>query len=241
MKEKTNLIVFVGLIAVIFILATGTGSDSMKDTVSVSGTGTLTVEPDEAEVYLSVVTEGEEADQVQKENSNKIADIMDELEGLGISEDNIETDYYYLYPKTSWDYDDSGRSEIYGYRLTHTLKVTTKDIENTGKIVDAAVDAGANDVDRVKFKLSEELMESSYEDALEEASKSAKSKAESITGALGVKLGKVERVAESSAYSAAYKYLTSGLDYSMAEQAAPTQISPEDVEVNAYVSVVYKI
>jgi uncharacterized protein YggE len=238
MDEKTNMIVALGLvIAIVFLAMNIGGTDERKDTISVSGTGKVTVEPDEAVVQISILTEGDDAEFVQRQNADIMEDVLEELKAYGISEDDIETEYYYLYPMTSWDY-YTDESEIYGYRLTHTLSITTTEIKDTGKIVDIAVGAGANDVDRVNFQLSEEAMEKAYAEALEKASASAKSKAKSIADGMGVRLGKVETVTESSAYASPYRAL--GIESVMAD-LAPTTISPSDGEVNAYVSVVYKI
>jgi uncharacterized protein len=248
-KGKGNLILMLVLVGAILIMALNTKSPDvnissqpgeLRNTISVSGTGIITASPDEAELYIRIITEAADAKTAQDDNADITEDVRNALKNKGVSEDDMETSSYYLSPKTSWDR-ETGESEIYGYTLTHMLKVTTKDIKNTGKLADAAVGAGANGLGNVNFKLSDELRDKAYSEALEVASASASEKAGSIASALKVDLGELINVAESGTSYTPYRY------YDMAESAVPkaagaeTVISPQDVEVTAYVSLVYEI
>lgn len=247
-KETIHLIVALGLVAAIIVLALNTKAPDvnissqpgeLRNTISVSGTGKVTVEPDEAEIYVNIITEAEDAKGCQQENANIAENVRNALKREGVKDDDIETYRYQLYPKTSYDR-ETGESEIYGYKLTHTLKITTKDIDNTGELVDAAIGAGANGLDRVNFGLSDELRDKAYKDALEEAAGNAEGKADSMADALGVKLGEIISVSESGVSYVPYSYPMAEMAVGEA-RAAPTVISPQDIEVNAYISVVHEI
>jgi len=245
MKDRNGplWVLTIGLVIVALILATKLKTVSvsqeiygLRDTISVSGQSYVTVDTDKAEIYVAVVTEGDSALEVQQENAELTNDVIDALKSKGIKKDDIETYRYELYPRRS--YEGPG-PEIIGYELTHTLKVTTEKIDDVGVFVDAAVLAGANRVERVVFGLTKERQEEVMNEALVMASDNAEEKAGALADNLGVELGKVISVSESQTVYRPFDYYP-GLK--VAEVAAePTQISPQDVEVSAYVSLVFEI
>ena len=248
-KQGTHLIVALGLVIAIIVLAINTKApdvnigniQDLKDTLSVSGSGKVTVEPDKAEVYIRILTESADAKTAQEDNAEISNDVRTALMNKGVMKKDMETSSYSLYPKTSYDR-NSGESQIYGYSVNHILKVETTDTENTGDLIDSAVSAGANGLDRVSFLLSDSLRDSAYMDALEEASANAKGKAMSITSALGVDLGEITSVSESGAIYTPFRIAGAKAMYDESEDmTVPTVIFAQDIEVSANVGVVYAI
>ncbi|MBN2112126.1 SIMPL domain-containing protein [Candidatus Woesearchaeota archaeon] len=250
-NHKTYFLVPLGLVIAIIILALNTKAPDvnissvpgeLRNTISVSGTGLVTVEPDEAEIYVNIITEADTAEKAQQDNADKAESVRNALIRQGVKDDDMETSSYYMYPKTNYNR-ITGESEIYGYSLTHVLKITTKDVGSTGELVDAAVEAGANGLQNINFQLSDELRDKTYDEALKEGSAMAKQKAQSISSSLGVTLGNIVTISESGVSYSPYRYYAPMAEMSMDEKAggAPTVISPQDVEVSAYVSVVYEI
>ncbi len=247
--SKMHMIVPLGLVIAIIILAINTKApdvnigniQDLKDTLSVSGSGKITVEPDKAEIYIRILTEAANAKAAQEDNAEIADSVRNALNNKGVKDNDMETSSYSLYPKTSYNR-ETGESEIYGYRVTHILKVETKDTGNTGDLVDAAVSAGANGLDRVNFLLSDELRDSTYKNALEKASANAKGKAMSMAKALSVDLGEITSVSESGAIYSPYRVAGAAKAFDEAvEMAVPTVISAQDIEVSANVGVVYEI
>jgi uncharacterized protein YggE len=249
MHEKSNTLAIVsviGLIIIIIVMATANkpvvnvGSETQRDKLSVSGNAELTVSPDEATIHLNILTDADTAKQAQDNNKEISNKVIAALKKAGIKEANIETTNYFLHKRTEWD-SDSRKSVEVGYRLTHTLKVTTTDIEDVGKLTDTAVSAGANGVDRITFGLTKETEQEVRDQALEKASLAAKEKAKSIASTVGVKLGTISSIQESN-----YNYLP--FEYSprvtmeLAEAAAgDSKIAPKKVEVRSTISLVFNI
>ena len=240
-------ILLLGLVLVAIILAVNTkpsiviGSDTEKDKISVSGRAELTVDPDEVEIYIEIETTEPTAVETKDENAEISDDVIAALKKAGVKSSDIETYRFYLYPKYEWNRNTS-KSELVGYTLRHTLKVTTDDLDKTGDLIDVAIDEGANRVERVEFKLSKEKEKDVNDEAMEKAAGNAREKAEALTDALGVKLGKITTISESSYYYEPFRY--SG-DVLM-EAAAPggkvsTEIQPQKLEVSATVNVVFEI
>lgn len=242
--------VVLGLIAAVVVLAiamneqpdikVSTSPDQQRDIIMASAEGKITLEPDEAELYIDIETEATDAKECQQQNAIILARVMQNLKAKGVSEKDIETVGYSMYPKTNWN-SDTGKSSIYGYRLSHTLKVTTKNIKETGELIDAAVLGGANAVNTVNFKLSDSAREKAYNDALELASAKAKAKAQAMASAAGARLGKIVSISESGGYYPMPMFA------GMAEKAmdstvgADTTISPTEVDVTTTVTISYEI
>jgi hypothetical protein len=146
---------------------------------------------------------------------------------------------YNLYPRHEWN-EDLKKTELVGWQLDHALKVKTKDLEKVGRVVQAAVDAGVNNVERVSFGLSKQRELESRDSALKNAAQNARQKADSLADSLGVSVRKVVSISESSFVIMPYdRYV--GAEVMMAKGAPAPPIQPSEVNVNAQVSVVFEI
>jgi hypothetical protein len=207
--------------------------------ISVSGESEIEVMPDKAEVYVSIVTNSTSAKEAKDEAAEIFSRVKSALLKAGIKAENIESNSYAITPIYEWN-DIFKRSDFKGYQVTHTIKVTTTEINKTGDIIDASVNAGANQIDSVAFDLSKELEKETYHEALTQAAALAKTKASSIADALGVKLGNVKTVSESSGYYTPYvNYYRS--DISGSAEMAKSEIAPQKLTVTGRISVSYYI
>jgi len=247
LRDKSTIILAIAIVvlAVVVVMnnpvinVTGTGGVADKDTISVSGNAELTVSPDKAEININILTEAPTADEAQERNAERSNSVIEALKDAGVKDSEIETTNYYLSKRREWNR-DTNKYEDVGYQLSHTIKVTTKDIDEVGSLADTAVDAGANQIQGINFGLTDETEKEVRDQALEEAAELAKEKADSLASALDVKIVKIVSVQESNYYYTPFRYG----DYAMAEESmagAKTQISPEDVEVRSTVNVVFEI
>jgi len=206
--------------------------------VSVTASAEKEIAPDTAELSLTVLTEGKDAQKVQDENAAKMNTVMAALKENGVSEKDVETSNYNLYPWDEWD-QTTQKMVSKGFRLQHTIRVTTKDVKNVGKLLDTAVANGVNTVDNIAFTLSTEQEAVVREELLSEASVKAKDKAQKLASNLGVALGGVLTVSESGYYPPIYygSYMAKGA----ISEAAGTSVSPQNVKVSLQVNVDYKI
>lgn len=213
--------------------------EAEQSTLSVSGNARLTSEPDKAEISVSVITESLSAFDSQQKNAQAAQAVRSAIAARGIAKDMITTSAYDLSPIQEWD--QYGKVKTKGYRTTHTLLVKLSDINAVGGVIDAAAQAGANQIGSVQFGLSDQKLSGLRLQAISEAGKHAKEKAETLAKSLGVTLDGVQQASEGYAdyqpvYPLAYASKESG-----AGIAAPTEISPGQVSVSASVNVVYRI
>jgi uncharacterized protein YggE len=95
-----------------FILSGGSGSPSpqsvhaqqvMQDRgISVEGHGQISVLPDVANVTLGVELEGSDLDSMRSDANERMNDIIDALQELGIEEQDIQTIVYDIWVKDDW-------------------------------------------------------------------------------------------------------------------------------------------
>ena len=160
--------------------------------VTANGEAVITMEPDQAQIDIGVVTQARNAPEAAKENAEKLARVMSEIKKLLGKGDEIKTANYSLTP--NYRYPQGGKPEIVGFTATNVLHIKTGALENVGKLIDVAMQAGANTIQRLLFTLKDE--HSAQLQALRLASTKAKAKAEEMANALGLKVIKVLSVTE---------------------------------------------
>jgi len=194
----TLVMVIAGLGTVVFIKQIKNIDHHRGDNnqITVSGVGQMYVKPDLALENFSVKTEGKTVKEVMQENSQDMNEVMKAITDLGVLQKDIQTTNFNLYPRYEWTGETkifpSGHRVLVGYEMTQTLKVKIKDLETIGKIIDAATQAGANQVGDLVFTIEnpEVVKGQARLQAIEEAQKEAKSLAKQ----LGVRLGKIMSV-----------------------------------------------
>ncbi|WP_160679438.1 SIMPL domain-containing protein [Clostridium sp. C8-1-8] len=151
--------------------------------LKVTGTGVIKVMPDTAEIVLGVITENDKVQIAQKENSTITAQVIETLKNLGVLNKDLKTEGYTINSK--YDYVD-GKQVFRGYEVRNLIRVTIRDINNIGMIIDAAVEQGVNNVGNISFTIKDSSL--FYSEALKLAVEDAQSKAITIASKLGVKV-----------------------------------------------------
>jgi uncharacterized protein len=157
-------------------------------TITVNGDGSVTAVPDRATFGFSIETRAKTATAALAQNSADATAVIAALKDAGVTSANIQTSQVSLSPQTSQD-----GTTIVGYAASNSVTVRTA-LASAGKIVDAAVGAGANGVSGPSLDVSDQA--SLYRDALHEAVDNAKLKAQALADATGVSLGAVLTVTE---------------------------------------------
>ena len=155
-------------------------SDNVHNrTMTLTGHGEMNMSPDMVIIHLGVETRGEDLSRIQAENARISQSVIQALQRMGIT--NIKTIRYSI--DKVFDFVD-GRQIDRGYLVRNILEIKTNNIEATGNIIDASVNAGANIVELISFDVSNR--EYYYRQALNMAIINAIQKAESIALNLGL-------------------------------------------------------
>lgn len=219
-------------------------AEPAANTITVNGQGIVQVAPDLATIHVTVEKTAKTAAQAQKDVNAELTDIVAAMKALGVTDKDIVTSYISVYPSYQYD-EESGKRTVENYQAYTSVSVSTNDVDNAGKYVDAALNAGATGTNGVTFSL--EKPETYYNQALTEAVKAAQSSATAIAQAYGKTLGQVVSVVENSRNtSTSYKEMDYAVEEAMAMNAMATgsadrntNISYEDIEVSANITAVY--
>ena len=149
----------------------------------VFGKGTVSVKPDTAEVVIGVITENTQLELAQEENAKITQQVINSIKELGVLPKYIQTENYNI--RANYDY-INGRQVFRGYEVSNNLKVTIRDINFAGEIIDTAVKNGANAVSGINFIVSDATKH--YYEALGLAVEDAQNKASIMANELKVKL-----------------------------------------------------
>src|SRR6185503_20678825 len=190
-------------------------------TVSTSGFATTKVKPDKVSVTVGVETNGTTAQEAADSNADLMEKVVAALKALGISEDQISTSNYSVYPVYSVINDvNSCRvmegfpippecysdQTITGYKAVNSATVTLDvngDID-AGEVIDAAIGAGANNVNGVFFFISQELQQSIRDGLIKEAIANARQRAEIAAEAVGMEITGVQSINLNDVYFPIY-------------------------------------
>lgn len=156
--------------------------DSDGPYVNASSTVTKDINPNYAEISISVETKNKEADTASKENAEISSAVVNSLKALLDTKkgDSIETVNYNLEPQ--YLYKD-GKSILTGYMVSNTVKIKMRDVKSVSSVIDEAMKSGANRVSNLYFGYDEEAV--LCNELYAKATKNAYSQAQSVAKAIG--------------------------------------------------------
>jgi uncharacterized protein YggE len=213
-------------------------------TLSVIGTGKVSAAPDVAEISVGVVTTENTAKEAVAVNNATMEALQRALKERGVAAKDIETSrlsinpqYAQLPPPAPGQQPKDFIPRIVGYQVTNTVKITARDIMKLGTILDAAVEAGANQMYGISFRVDkpEKLLDVARKDAMADA----KRKAELMAGEAGMVVGRPTSIREEGAATAPPRPAMFGRQ--AVGMAAAVPISAGEQELGVSVHVVYEL
>ncbi len=204
--------------------------------ITVSDSAEVKADPDVAYVTLGVVTKNKDAGQAARVNADKTAAIVAAVTKMGLPKSGMKTVDYSLQPEYDYNRDPS---PIVGYTASNAVSIRTTELAEIGKLIDAAIRAGANNVKNVSFDVQDKTK--LRQRALAEAVKKADGKARTIAEAMGARIaGPLSASEYVDFYQPSYSNYRMLREASSVE-AAPTPISAGKTKVSAQVKIVYSI
>jgi uncharacterized protein YggE len=208
--------------------------NSNPRTMSLSGTGKITVQASQALIVLGVFTEDKTADWAVQENAQKMAGVVSALKALGIPDSDIQTIGYNINPVYNWEL----RTTV-GYQVTNTLQITLNDLTKIGAVIDKSSDAGANTISSVTFTIKDSNLSAYKLQAYTLAVADVKAKATAITEGFGIEVAGIQSINESFYYPV-YRNTYTAMDMKAAgAEIASTPIISGNLEVSVTLNVVY--
>jgi uncharacterized protein len=213
-------------------------TNPVNRSINVNGSGKVYLTPDIASVNIGVHTENKDAAQAVAENNTKSAEVKDALTGLGVDPKDIQTANFSIYPQQQYDSNGKLTGEI-NYVVDNSIFVTVRDLEKIGDVLDAVIQAGANNIYGITFDVADRSKAMS--DARKLAVADAQLQAEELAQAAGVTLGPVQTMSTYNASNPVPVY-EKAMGGGAAMVAAPSvSVSPGQMILQVDVNVVYDI
>lgn len=205
--------------------------------IRVSGSAQVSVTPDRARVTFAVETEGETAGAASRANATAMEAVLNAVRAGSFPGLDVETFGYSVSPVyTTEDRDGRRVQRIESYRALNNVAATVSDPDVVGRVIDAAVDAGANRIGGLSFFASDtrEARDEALRSAVEQATREARIMAEALGRVLGEPLD-----VQGGAETPMPRMRAAGME--MLQARADTPIEAGDQIVRAQVSITFAL
>lgn len=149
--------------------------------------GEVRVAPDRATIMLGVQTRATTAADASAQNARKQRAIIDAIKAKGIAAEQISTSQFNVMPETRYDREGQSAPRTTSYLVSNMVNVEVRRIDLVGAVIDAALGAGANQVNSLSFGIASP--DSARRAALTIAVGRSKADADAIARAAGGTLG----------------------------------------------------
>ena len=163
--------------------------------LSVSATANATRVPDVATISTGVVTQAADANAAMRANAVQMDKVMSAIRAAGIAERDIQTAGINLNPQ--YKYAENQPPSIVGYQASNTVNVKVRDLSKLGKVLDAFVANGANQINGPSFEVDKP--DEAYDEARLAALKQAQARAQTYASALGLQVRRIVSISEGGA------------------------------------------
>lgn len=203
--------------------------------LDINATGEVTRVPDVAVISAGVVTRAATAGSAIQDNAARMERVIAALKAAGVGDRDIQTSSINLNPE--YRYDQNQPPKLVGYTVSNTVNVRFRDIRNSGKILDALVAQGANQINGPTLTIDKP--ESALDEARMNAIANGRARAELYARAMGKRVARVVSVSESNSSYPVPPPMPVMME--ARAQAADTKIVPGDQKVQVSVSMVFDL
>ena len=201
--------------------------------ITVSGSGSVSVKPDMVSMKFIVRNTGWNCPQAAERNAINTTNTINAIKEAGIPESDIST-YDYSISQ------DNTHSYAGEYTVRNTIAVIIRNIDLTGKVIDAAVknNTGANGITSFEYLVSDKA--TALREARTLAIKNAQDAASLLAGASGCKVNGVLEIRED--YTSASR--SNDMMFkavSMEAAGTPTPIVEGNVTITSNVTIKYEL
>jgi uncharacterized protein YggE len=160
--------------------------------LDISATGEVARVPDLAIISAGVVTKQPTASAALQENSARMDRVLAALKRAGVAERDIQTSSLNLNPE--YRYQENQAPQLVGYSASNQVSIRFRDIRNSGKILDALVSEGANQINGPSLTIDKQ--DAALDEARAQAIAKGRERAELYARAMGKRVARIVSVSE---------------------------------------------
>ena len=216
--------------------ATGYAMPADGTLLSVSAEASAKRVPDVATISTGVVTQAADANAAMRANAVQMDKVMAAIRAAGIGERDVQTSGINLNPQ--YKYVENAPPSIVGYQASNTVNVKVRDLSKLGKVLDAFVEQGANQVNGPSFEVDKP--DEAYDEARVAALKKAQARAQTYADALGLKVRRIVSISEGGASFPRPMPMMRAMAAD-AGFAKETSVSPGETTLSVNIDVVFEL
>jgi len=205
--------------------------------LDVSATGEVSRVPDVAIISAGVQTRSATATGAISENAARMERVRAALKAAGIADRDIQTSNISLNPE--YRYVENQPPRLTGYTASNQVNVRFRDIRNTGRILDALVAQGANQINGPSLTIDKP--EAALDEARANAIAVGRARAELYARALGMRVVRLLSVTEGGGYGSPPPVVMMRAERGMAVGAADSKIDPGEQQLQVTVSMSFEL
>jgi uncharacterized protein YggE len=161
--------------------------------IQVTGEGEVKAAPDQVVFNFGLESAGRDLAAAKKDNAERTKTLLSALRKNGIDDKNVQTNQVQIFPRYNFD---GAKRRFVDYAVRKNFVVTFTDLNNYGKVLDAALEAGVEEVNGPNFGFAKpETLEAQ---ARSRAAADARAKADALAADLGVKVGAPLEISEAN-------------------------------------------
>lgn len=182
--KKTLFLITSLVLAGVLLAACGPASITIEPqpvsrTITVTGTGKVTLTPDIAYISIGVQTQDASGSIASNQNATRAQAIITAIKAFNVADKDIQTTDFSIYPRQH--YDDNGNITSITYVVNNTVYITVRDLTTLGDLLDAVVASGANNINSIQFDVEDKTQ--ALEQARLAAVEDARNQADQLTEA----------------------------------------------------------
>ena len=203
--------------------------------LDISVTGEVNRVPDIAIISAGVVTRSATASGAISDNAARMERVVAALKRAGVADRDIQTSSINLNP--DYRYAENQPPKLVGYQASNNVNVRFRDIRNSGKILDALVAEGANQINGPTLTIDKP--DEALDEARQQALANGRARAELYARALNRRVVRLISVSESGGYAVPPPMPM--MMEARAQSGADTKILPGEQKVQVSLAMVYEL
>lgn len=203
--------------------------------LDITATGEVSRVPDIATISAGVVTKSTTATGAIADNATRMERVRAALKRAGIADRDIQTSSINLNP--DYRYENNQPSVLTGYQASNNVSVRFRDIRNSGRILDALVAEGANQINGPTLGIDKP--EAALDEARAKAIAVGRGRAELYARTLGMRVVRLIAISEGGGYASPPRPMADMM--TMSGRAAKTEIDPGEQQLQVSVSMSFEL
>ncbi len=204
-------------------------------TLSLTAESAISAAPDVADISAGVMTQAPDASAALSANAAAMNRVIAALKSAGIPDRDIQTTGLNVQPQFRFQQNEP--PALTGFQAGNRVQARIRDPKITGKVIDAVVKAGANQIDGPTFIIDkpEPMLDKARADAV----RIARTRADLYAAAAGLKVKRILSISESGLEAPQPRPMMRMAAVEAADTSSP--IAPGQLRVSAQVNIIFEL